>query len=228
MKKRAIRAQTVEQIGSVRFRELLCRHCAERAAYDQVLLETHNCVVAPTLGSIIPNWLLVVPRQRAVNFRKWQAITHTDPVWLVGAILAKTVVETERAIWFEHGPSAEGSSVGCSVDYAHLHVLVDAPFSFERFAASAVENTRVDWRKSPSRKAFSSISARSSYLVAGSLDQALLAEDVESVGSQFFRRIVAALVGKPHQWNYKTYAHLDNVQRTVSAFSSRPVLAAAQ
>jgi hypothetical protein len=89
MRKRAISTQAIEQIGPVRFRELLCGHYyCQRAAYDQVLLETHDCVVAPTLGSIVPNWLLIVPRRPAVNFRVWQAATRMDPVWLVGEILS--------------------------------------------------------------------------------------------------------------------------------------------
>jgi diadenosine tetraphosphate (Ap4A) HIT family hydrolase len=227
MRERAISTQAIDQIGQVRFRELLCGHNRERAAYDQVLLETHECVVAPTLGSIVPNWLLVVPRRPVVSFRKWQAITRMDPIWLVGEIVAELEIEAEQAIWFEHGPSAEGSPIGCGVDHAHLHVLVDAPFSFEQFAATAVENARVDWRRSSSREAYDTISAGCSYLVGGSLNEAVLAEDVESVGSQFFRRVVAQLAGKPHQWNYKTHAHLENVRRTVSAFNSRRALAAA-
>ncbi len=226
MREIAVSTQAIEQIGQARFRELLCGHNRERATYDQVLLETHECVVAPTLGSIVPNWLLVVPRRSVVTFREWQAITCMDPVWLVGEILAKLEIEAERAIWFEHGPFAKGSPVGCGVDHAHLHVLVDAPFSFEQFAALAVENARADWRRSSVREAYKSISAGCSYLVGGSLNEAVLAEDVETVGSQFFRRVIAQLVGKPDQWNYKLHAHLENVQRTVSAFNRRRALAA--
>ena len=227
MRERSISAQAIEQIGVVRFRELLSGRNTERAAYDQVLLDKRECVVAPTLGSIVPGWLLVVPRRPAVSFRKWQALTGIDPIRLVGEILAELKIEAEQAIWFEHGPSAEGSSVGCGVDYAHLHVLVGPPFSFEQFATAAVENARVDWRRSSSQEAYSFISAERSYLVVGSLAGVLFAENVETVGSQFFRRIVAALVGMPHQWNYKTHAHLENVRRTVSTVNNRRALAAA-
>jgi diadenosine tetraphosphate (Ap4A) HIT family hydrolase len=226
MRERTISTQAIDQIGQVRFRDLLCGHNSERAAYNQVLLETRECIVAPTLGSIVPNWLLIVPRCPVVSFRKWQAITRMDPVWLIGEILAELEIEAERTIWFEHGPSAEGSPVGCGVDHAHLHVIVDAPFSFEQFAASGVENARVGWRWSSSREAYDSISAGGSYLVGGSADKAVLAESVESVGSQFYRRVVAQLAGKPHQWDYKAHQHLENVQRTVSAFNSRRALAA--
>lgn len=227
MRERAISSQAFEQIGKVRFRDLLCGHNCERAAYDQVLHETQECVVAPTLGSIIPNWLLIVPRRSAVSFRKWQAITRRNPFSLVGEVLAELEIEADRAIWFEHGPSAEGSPVGCGVDHAHLHILVDSPFSFEELAASAAENAPVAWRRASSRAVYGSISAERSYLLAGSRDEAVVAADVDAIGSQFFRRIVAQLAGKPDQWNYKTHAHLENVRTTVSAFSSRRMLAVA-
>jgi ATP adenylyltransferase len=226
MTERATNAQAFEQNGEGRFRELLNGRNRERAAYDQVLIEKHECVVAPTLGSIIPNWLLVVPRRHAVSFRKWQADTCVNPAWLVGEVLAELEVEAARAIWFEHGPCAEGSLVGCGVDHAHLHLLVDAPFLFEQFAAAAIENACVDWRRSSSREAYASISLGSSYLIGGSLDEVAIAEDVASVGSQFFRRIVAQLAGMTHLWDYKTHVHLENVRRTISAFGSRRMRAA--
>lgn len=227
MRGRTVSTQAIEQIDQVRFRDLLCGHIRERAVYDQVLLETRGCVVAPTLGSIVPNWLLIVPRRPVVNFREWQAVTSMNPAWLVGEILAKLRIEGERAIWFEHGPSAEGSPIGCGVDHAHLHLLVDAPFSFEQFLTFAMESARVDWRRSSVLEAYDSIPAGCSYLVGGGLNGAVIAEDVDTVGSQFFRRIVAQLVGKPHQWNYKTHAHLENVLRTVAAFNNLGALAAA-
>jgi len=227
MKEGGISTQAIGQIGQVRFRELLCGHNHEQAAYNRLLLETHECVVAPTLGSIVPNWLLIVPRLSVVSFRQWQAITCMNPVWLVGEILSELEIEAEQAIWFEHGPSAEGSPVGCGIDHAHLHLLVDAPFSFDQMVSSAAKNSRVEWRRSTSWEAYDSISAESSYLVGGTPVEAVFAEHVESVGSQFYRRVVARLAGKPHQWNYRTHAHLENVRRTISAFNGRRALAAA-
>jgi ATP adenylyltransferase len=227
MTDRTISTRAFEPIGEGRFRELLCGQNPKRAAYDQVLLEMHDCVVAPTLGSIVPNWLLIVPRRHTVSFRKWQTVTCINPARLVSEILAELKVEANRAIWFEHGPCAEGSLVGCGVDHAHLHLLIDAPFSFKQFAASAAENACVEWRRASSLVAYASISPGSSYLIAGSLDEVAIAEDVASVGSQFFRRIVAQLAGKPRQWNYKSYEHLENVRRTVSAFNHWSTQAAA-
>jgi ATP adenylyltransferase len=189
-----------------------------RASYDQSIFETPDCVVVPTLGSILPGWLLVVPRRPAFNFRDWRGDTHTDARGLIDEVLHGLEVSAERAIWFEHGPSAAGSLVGCGMDYAHIHVLVAPPFSFDEFVSTVRHATELSWRLSPTRNAYLSIDTESSYLIAGSQHNAVIAERVESVGSQFFRRVVAQLVGKPKQWDYKNYPHLDNVRKTITSF----------
>jgi ATP adenylyltransferase len=221
MRGTATGTQAIHAVGGGRFQNLLRGMGGD---HDQVLLETCGCIVAPTLGSIIPNWLLVVPRHAAVSFREWHTNSHVDPVRLIDNALSTLGVEPARAIWFEHGPSGEGSTLGCGVDYAHLHILVDAPFSFNNFSAAITESARINWRWTSPTEAYACIRVTGSYLVAGSHYEAILAEGVESVGSQFFRRVIALLVGKPDQWDYKTHAHLGNVWRTISAFGNQGAL----
>jgi hypothetical protein len=44
------------------FAFLLWEDVCPRPIYDEILLETRGCVVTPTLGSIIANWVLIIPR----------------------------------------------------------------------------------------------------------------------------------------------------------------------
>lgn len=99
-----------------RFAGLLAEGVCPRPSYDEVLLETHGCAVTPTLGSILRNWLLVIPRSPAINFARWQAATGVQPCDPIQAILAKHGIASNRVIWFEHGPSEGGTDVGCGVD----------------------------------------------------------------------------------------------------------------
>jgi ATP adenylyltransferase len=209
-----------------RFAGLLSRDNCERASYDRPLFETLDCVVAPTIGSILPSWLLVVPRRPAVNFRDWRGGTHMDPTGLIDQVLDGLEVSPERAIWFEHGPWVSGSPVGCGVDYAHIHVLVDAPFSFDEFVSSVFEASALPWRRGLAMDAYRSLDTVGSYLIAGSQHRAVIAEQVESAGSQFFRRVVARLVDNPEQWNYNIYPHLHNVQKTIADFAHQKALTA--
>src|SRR5712691_11051269 len=109
-----------------RFAALLCEGGCPRPEYDQVLFEGHGYVVAPTLGSIIPNWLLVIPRESFVNFAHVRAVTGTEPHQVVTEVLERCGIESARGYWFEHGPATRGSQLACGVDHAHLHVIIDA------------------------------------------------------------------------------------------------------
>jgi ATP adenylyltransferase len=176
-------------------------------------------VVAPTLGPIIPNWLLMVPRRPAFNFRHWSELSGKDTTTLINQVLDGLEVAPERAIWFEHGPSVSTSLVGCGVDYAHIHVLVDPPFSFAEFISTSIGYSALSWRRELAMDAYDSIDKANSYLTAGTQHSVAIAEHVESAGSQFFRRIVAQLVDKAELWDYKCHPHLDNVQKTIDMFA---------
>jgi hypothetical protein len=191
--------------------------------YDEILFETQGCVVTPTLGSIIPNWLLVIPRAPTVNFAKWLHLNQGRPCDLISAVANRYDISEDRVIWFEHGPSETGSKVGCGVDQAHLHILVDAPFSFDEFVSRAVDASTFAWARSGGQEIHPLLDSSRSYLVAGQGSQAFYAQDVDQVGSQFFRRVVAELVEVPGSWDYRIHAHIQNVERTLGRFG-RPEL----
>ena len=204
-----------------RFSAALSPDGCPRPLYDEVLCETRECVVTPTLGAIVPFWFLVIPRISSANFVEWRGKTGVDPALVVGDILRAQKIDPDRAIWFEHGPRQQGSQLGCGVDHAHLHVVVDAPFLFEDFVAEAMAASGVNWRDQSTERAYRSIGDGTSYLAAMSMEQAVIAEQVEHVGSQFFRRVIARLVGRPNSWDYKVHPHLENVESTIAAFNSR-------
>jgi ATP adenylyltransferase len=201
-----------------RFETLLRRDSRARPLYDQILFETEKCVVAPTLGSILPYWLLVIPRTPFTNFANWRAETRIDPFDVVSKVQEALRVTSDRTIWFEHGPATSGSAIGCGVDHAHLHVILDAPFSFDEFAHAAVNAIDLDWRPGASKMVYRTIGSRRSYLIAASGDKSVYAQQVERAGSQFFRRLIAELVGLPEMWDYKTHMHIENVRRTLDTF----------
>src|SRR4051794_24981619 len=96
-----------------RFAALLADSFFVRKAYDRPLLATPDWVVAPTLGAIVPNWLIAVPRLPALNFRSWRRGTGFDPSDIVEKIGGHLGLSTHRILWFEHGPKELGTDVGC-------------------------------------------------------------------------------------------------------------------
>ena len=201
-----------------RFRSILA---GDRCmTYDKVLFERDECVVAPSLGSIVPNWLLIIPRKWQRNFREWKNTTGHDPVRLMSAIVGDLQPPAESIIWFEHGARDSRTTLSCGVDHAHLHLIVDAPFLFDAFVERTRSICALDWCVVPATKAYKQISSSTTYLVVGDERRAVVAEDVESVGSQFFRRIVASLVGEDDGWDYRLHPFLENIEHTTRRFGT--------
>jgi ATP adenylyltransferase len=201
-----------------RFSNLLLDQDCPKPSYDRVLQRYDGCVVVPTLGSILPNWLLIVPEKPVLNFREWEEGSGLSADRLVRKFLRSRGISSASAIWFEHGPAKVGTSVGCGVDHAHLHVLIDAPFELEDFARTAAVESGSKFKSVPTNAALRGIRKDSSYLLIASGDHAIVAENVEHIGSQFLRRVVARLAGQPDAWNYRLHPWLNNVEETLRAF----------
>lgn len=201
-----------------RFAALLASDIRENAAHDRPLLEAADWVVGPTLGAVIPNWTIAVPRLAALNFREWARSSDGDPVEIVADVTRMLSVEADRIVWFEHGPRAPKTEVGCGVDYAHLHILLDPPFSFDELITQAKSMLDLEWRDEHPLSAYRSLGDDSSYLMVGSNDRVAIAEHVERIGSQFLRRAVAIVAGKDDAWNYRTAPGHENIARTMTNY----------
>ncbi|MBY8823745.1 hypothetical protein [Sphingomonas colocasiae] len=201
--------------GKQRFAALLSGRGT--AVYDRPLLETQDWIVAPTLGAIVPGWLLIIPRRSATNAREWASKSGLSPLEAVREIAAHLSLAMDEIIWFEHGPVSTGTPVGCGLDYAHLHVIVRPPFDFAAFTAGARAGADLTWYEANAVDAYAQMGARS-YYIAGSGDIAIVATDVESAGSQFFRRVAASLIGDGETWNYRDHPHNENIEGTIEMF----------
>lgn len=188
------------------------------ATCDRTLLDRLAWVVVPSIGAIIPGWLLVIPKRRALNFRDWIGDGLPEVREIMDELLKHLGLTPEEVIWFEHGPSAAQSVVGCGLDHAHIHVLISPPFSFSAFEAATRNGASLAWKDSDTGVDYSILDHARSYLIAGSGSRIIAATDVEIAGSQFLRRVVASLVGDEGGWDYRRAPHFDNVEATVSSF----------
>ncbi len=200
-----------------RFAALLAE-ATGRGAHDRALIETQDWVVAPTLGAIVPNWLIVVPRRPVLNFRNWYEQTGENPAAIVTDIGKYLSLTADRVLWFEHGPKIVGTNVGCGVDYAHLHLILDPTFSFQTFVERVEASSTLQWRQLSCGEAYRHLTGQQSYLVIGTGERVAIAECVEQTGSQFLRRMVAAVTGQADVWDYRTQPHHENIHRTIETF----------
>jgi hypothetical protein len=197
-----------------RFDNLLSDACP-KPLYDTILRDTGSMVVTPTLGSIIPNWILAIPKRRAANAVRWAQDERNALLLAIKDITRSFGRDPRDVIWFEHGATEPRSIVGCGVDQAHIHILLTPPFSFERLCEEAQTEVQLKWSLSRG-DAYAAIDSSQSYFVAGRGDRFLLAQSVETAGSQFFRKAIARIVGRDVTWDYRSHPHLENVVETIA------------
>jgi ATP adenylyltransferase len=188
--------------------------------YDSVLLDLGEVVVAPTLGSIVPHWVLAIPKSRSDNMSQWCGKDRAAPLKYIREITRLLERVENSVIWFEHGPSTRGSVTGCGIDHAHIHILLQPPFEFSQFKAAAIDGSSLAWEHGHGNP-YDSVARDESYLVASSGGEFILARSVETAGSQFFRRVIARLADKPSTWDYKLHPHHDNAAKTVAVYGSK-------
>lgn len=206
--------QIIQSEGRRRFDALLAN--APGALYDQPLLARPDWVMAPTLGAIVPGWLLAIPRQWALSFRDVHLAGGQSACAVLEDVQCELGLSADEVIWFEHGPATAGTVVGCGLDHAHLHILIRPQFSFSSFVEHARADAALDWHEVPSVESYDMLGESTSYCIAGCGDRAIVAQGVESVGSQFFRRVVASLVGDGSRWDYRSEPHMQHVEATVT------------
>ncbi len=197
-----------------RFANILSDACP-RPLCDTVLRDIGTMVVTPTLGSIIPNWVLAIPKRHAANAACWACDGRCAPLLAIKDIACSFGCDPREIIWFEHGATEPRSVVGCGVDHAHIHILLTPPFSFDRLCTEAQTEVGLRWALGRG-DAYAAIDSSQSYFVAGHGDQFLLAQSVETAGSQFFRKAIARIVDRETRWDYRSHPYMENVMKTIA------------
>lgn len=204
--------------SNYRFENLLSEGKALRPIWDTVLYGDECLVVAPTLGAIIPFWHLVIPRRPALNLKQAFAL---DPSMTIGAMLDifEQKFTARNLLWFEHGASSLGSQVGCGTDYAHLHVVINPPFSFTDFKNEVTRSTG-EWIGTKPESVYREIQPSKDYYVFGDRDIAFSYSGAQVQAPQFFRRAIADLTSNSESWDYRDHPFEENVRLTIDAWRS--------
>ena len=177
--------------------------------------QTDSFTVLPSLGSIIPGWVLVIPRRPLINL---SALTEHEKVELDDLLMRlqeRLAAFSGDAFCFEHGADHIGSLTGCGADQAHLH-LVPLPFDLLAAARSRCD-TRIRWREGdPEASRWSQLPTVGEYIALGQLrDGASLIGTVLHPTSQWIRKLIASALNEGSSWNYRTHLNIPNVRKTI-------------
>jgi len=198
-------------------RNLISAHPSE--VWNRPVLESEHFVVLPSLGSLVPGWVLVIPKQHYLCvgalpqslFPEFQSVKE-ETVELITSQFGKSCI-------FEHGPSSAGSKVGCSVDHAHLHVV---PFSADlaRLTASFMPDG-ASWQPADVQTCIKAFDAGQNYLYFEQPAGTGFISVHPAFGSQIFRKAIALQLGKPHEFDWRQYPNHSAIQTTVQALAPR-------
>lgn len=198
-----------------------CKFCSvfdlAEAPCDRPILRTPNFVVVPTIGALVPGWMLIVSKDHYVSAGALPQGALVELRKTIDTVANGMRQATKTAAVFEHGPVCENTVVGCGIDHCHVHV---APLEFDLYseATQLSREARIRW-------AFAEdVTTTKVYHEAGEpylyIEQNGLRRIGTSVSlpSQFFRRVIASRQGRPEEFDWKRHngvspAHLIETNR---------------
>jgi ATP adenylyltransferase len=188
------------------------------APWDTILHDSGNFVIVPTKGALVPGWLLVVGKRHAL---------------CVGALSTSELEELKQCLAFaqglihknfgpptifEHGPSRAGTTIGCGIDHVHVHV---APLRFSLREAVNGKFPTVEWKPIADIEATKLLfELQEGYALVGEPYEGRMYWCSPPTGvNQMFRRTIAAEIGVPDEFDYRTHAHAPIVDKTLAILS---------
>jgi ATP adenylyltransferase len=195
-----------------------CRLCLQSRArtanpWDEALLESRHFRVLPSLGALVEGWLLLTPKAHVIASAMLADDVLTE-MFKLKDLAARLVRDKYGQVRiFEHGPSAAQRSVGCGVDHAHLHIV---PTEVDLLTAAA-QFLPTDARWSAASLGDCRLASEQGldYLY---VEQPLgngFAYTHPGIGSQVFRKAIAASIGRPEAYDWRRFPHFRNVFSTI-------------
>ncbi len=181
--------------------------------YNRILFESQNFKVIPSLGSLVEGWLLVIPKKHYISYGEITNSLLLEELEMLIYDVSKAIQnEYGEYIIFEHGPIVEMSSVGCGVDYAHIHIV---PINLVLKQIKELSGQTIQWEKVESINSTSFYTnSGQSYLYFQDNHRNSYIGTSDKIPSQFFRRVISEVIGKPKMFDWNNHFFLDNITNT--------------
>lgn len=195
------------------------RNYHSKEFYNKILFESENFIVIPTLGSLVEGWLLIVPKNEYLSLQcidndlllsELEVLSHS-----VGELMVK---EFGCVTMFEHGAVQPKSTVGCGVDFAHLHLV---PINFDLIqGVEKFLDIKYNWKKvSGLKDAIQNSEKGIEYLfLSDYLGNSFITQSGK-IQSQLFRKVIACFLEMPEKFDWKTFHEIEIVSKTISRFN---------
>jgi ATP adenylyltransferase len=198
-----------------------CQLCSPDRAqvWNVPLIESSNFVILPSLGALVEGWLLLLPKEHFLSLGALPSSLIQEMQGLKQNVCERMERAYGAACVFEHGPGKRHRSVGCGVDHAHLHIV---PTNFD-LALFATPFLPIDarWHDASFFDCRAAAEAGDDYLYFEQpIGEGRLIRN-QHLGSQVFRRAIAAYLEIPDQFNWRDNPQIKNVDLTIRVFTRK-------
>ncbi|MCX6155939.1 MAG: hypothetical protein NT007_17465 [Candidatus Kapabacteria bacterium] len=194
------------------------RNYHRKEFYNEILFESENFIVIPSLGSLVEGWLLIVPRHEYLSLLCINNDSLLNELVELSNFVGELMVKEFGCVtMFEHGATHPNSTIGCGVDFAHLHLV---PINFDLLqGVEKFFNLSYEWRKvSGLKDAIGTLEKGLEYLFQkDNLGNSVITQS-ENIQSQLFRKVIAYYLETPEKYDWKKFYEMDNVSKTISRF----------
>jgi diadenosine tetraphosphate (Ap4A) HIT family hydrolase len=212
----------------------LCTFCAEIEGRDEhnllrrllgpgvgtsyLLAETENFVLIPGVGSLMPGYMLAVPRRHVLSFGHLP-LRHAAEL---DGLLERAERWIQRlhgrgTLMFEHGPASFVERGGSCTDHAHLHVVPSPP------GVDLLPGMERDFDVRPGGGVLETThaqitSGRGPYLFLRQPSGSSYVCDAPKAMSQHLRRDLVAQCGMEGEWDWEVFPGTDQIRETIRSF----------
>lgn len=190
-----------------------CRYCrfinpdfpVKHSAWNTPVLESANFTVVPSLGHLVPGWLLIIPRFH------YTSLGALSPDLLREFLILKTESESllnsiyGPVVKFEHG-SCSHVKAGACIDHAHMHLVPTA----EDFGSHLAH--RFSGKRLTDIGRISSKCASQPYLLYENAMGVATVYETPLLPSQFMRMLIAQRLGVPERYDWRKYHGVDELR----------------
>lgn len=186
---------------------------------NRILMQTDRCVVVPTVGCLVPGYVLVFCKDHYLSMANLPDDLFSELIQLKRQIEERLYrYFGSRCICFEHGTSDATTSGANSIEHIHFHII---PFSrpiwkeiCPNIQVSEVKeffdynSLRKEWKKSSPK----------AYLTFQDIDQKIYyIPNAIGLPSQLFRKLLSPLLGA-EEWDWRKESYEGNMIRTINLF----------
>jgi len=185
-----------------------------RWAERPVLRENEDAVAMPSIGALAVGHLLISPKRHLRSF----AVASAEQLAALDRLVRATTRELHDATGlpvhgFEHGSSACGERIACSVEHAHRHLI---PYR-DTVVPGLWDAAR--WKRLGELETLAAATGGREYLSYHAPDGRTWTVTTEDgFPSQMLRRVFSSALGNTENWDWRAHPGVETVLATIALF----------